>query len=116
MNEKKYIAWFSGDGINDVQLAEVYTFESTLDGAEILDDGKVIGTDEFGKACTFNSKNEYLAYWDDIEASKAGNRLHYFEKEDAIVYIANDMKDCDSEKGIAEMYSEVLGKVSKLLD
>lgn len=115
MTKEKYIVWFSGNGYNEISLVENYEFNSNLDNSEILENGKIIGMTENGKAYTFENKNEYLAYWDNIEANKIGNRLHYFKLENALSYIADDMEYCDNEKEIAEMYSEILEKVSKLL-
>ena len=115
LDDDTLIVWTNqGDG-SIVQYAHEYFFKTDLEGAEILPDGRVLGTNENGAATFFDGSFEYLAYWEDIELRKSGNRLHIFPREDAIDYIAEDMKNSDSIQEIAELYSEVLSKLSKLL-
>lgn len=115
---KRKIVWFSGDGYSEVAYADEYSFESSISDEYLKffqEHGKIYNTSANNEIYAFTSIEEYLAHWDNFEASSRGNRVHIFTCEDAISYIADDMKYCDSTQGVAEYYSEVLKKVSKLL-
>ena len=96
LDDDTLIVWINQSDGSIVQYTHEYFFKTDLEGAEILPDGRVLGTNENGAATFFDGPFEYLAYWEDIELRKSGNRLHIFSREDAIDYITEDMRNSDN--------------------
>lgn len=99
---------------DEILKAEDYDFETKIDD-NIFDGKDYSMTNELGKTTFTKDKYECLTYWDNYELNKRGFILHWFDEDEALEYIANDMLSADTTSGNAYLYADVLKKIAELI-